>query len=78
MSPIQKGSTMHIASALTLVRRSPALDVPGSGDADTLGPAPGNAPPPTEVAPSRVRKALPGAVLIAALVLLGALFPLAF
>jgi hypothetical protein len=69
---------MHIASALTLVRRSPALDVPGSQNADTLGHMPGDAPPPTVVAPTRMRKALPGAILIAALVLLGALFPLTF
>ena len=70
---------MHVASALTFVRRSPALsDVPGSPSNATPSPSPH--PTPVGAEPTRIwaRKALPGGILLAVLVLLGALFPMIF
>jgi hypothetical protein len=73
---------MHIASALTVVRRAPvqsnapaprirasyAMPVP-SEQADSRAPASRS---------SHWRAALPGAILLAVLALLGALFPILF
>jgi hypothetical protein len=67
---------MHIASGLALVRRDPAQSdiatgrVAGSGRLLT--------PEQADATGSRLRKMLPGAVLLAVLVLLGALFPIVF
>jgi hypothetical protein len=75
MPPVQKGTIMHIASALTLVRRAPAQSE-----------APGAAPFQTAELTRTVarttgiwtRKALPGGILLTILILLGALLPVVF
>jgi hypothetical protein len=64
---VHKGIIMHISSALTLVRRAPA-------QSDTQGPARDNAGP----TGGRMRKAVPGLILLTILALLGALFPMIF
>jgi hypothetical protein len=75
MPPVQKGTVMHIANALTLVRRAPA-------QSEAPAAAPFRAAGPTRTA-SRAngiwtRKALPGGILLTVLILLGALLPMVF
>jgi hypothetical protein len=69
---------MHIASGLALVRRDPAQSDVGARAwrlprlewVRTVGE--------TEAVRPRVRKILPGAILLMVLVVLGALFPIVF
>lgn len=71
MPPVQKGTIMHIASALTLVRRAPAQSE-----------APFQTPEATRTVARTTglwtRKALPGGILLTILILLGALLPVVF
>ena len=78
---------MHISSALTLVRRAPAQsDTPGAqgnaqGNAQGCGElrsVPSQTPEQTGTTRARVWSALPGGILLAILVLLGALLPVVF
>jgi hypothetical protein len=81
----QKGTVMHIASGLALVRRNPAQSDAAAGQPNT-GAATGTAiglawrwtPAQVGATRARLRKMLPGAILLMALVLLGALFPVLF
>jgi hypothetical protein len=70
---------MHIASALTVVRRAPVQsDAPAP---QALAPPSSIGMPPIATPATRApswRTALPGAILIAALALLGGLFPILF
>ncbi|MGD0429968.1 MAG: hypothetical protein ABSA58_02645 [Acetobacteraceae bacterium] len=75
MPPVQKGTVMHIASALTLVRRAPAQsEAPGAAPFQTREPTR------TVVQTTGIwtRKALPGGILLTVLILLGALLPMVF
>jgi hypothetical protein len=70
----QKGTVMHIASGLALVRRDRVqsdIATARSGRLTWLG-----APKQFGATRARLRKMLPGAILLTALVLLGALFPI--
>jgi hypothetical protein len=89
MPVIQKGTTMHIASASALVRRAPAQTdarQPDSQGPDIPGPQGGLAPRPvrdqgpTHADPTRswAKRFLPGAILLTVLAVLGALLPLLF
>jgi hypothetical protein len=74
-----KGTVMHIASGLTLVRRNPAQ----SEIANPPILRPGwlawpRTPERAVAARAKLARILPGAVLLTALALLGALFPILF
>ena len=74
---------MHISSALTLVRRAPAQsDTPGDqGKAQECGElrsVPSQTPEQSGTTRARVWNALPGGILLAILLLLGALLPVVF
>jgi len=70
---------MHISSALTLVRRAPAqsdtLRSQGRGD---RGSIPSKTREEARIPGTWVARALPGGILLAILVLLGALAPMIF
>ena len=70
---------MHIASGPALVRRNPAQSDIANGHPE---PAPGLTwrwtPDRVDATRARLRKILPGAVLLTVLVLVGALFPILF
>jgi hypothetical protein len=69
----QKGTVMHIASGLALVRRDPA-----QSDKATKRVAGLLTPERASATRARLRKILPGAILLAVLAMLGALFPILF
>jgi hypothetical protein len=67
---------MHIASGLTLVRRDPAQsDVPTRRSVRLVW---SGTPEQADAFYARLRKILPGAIMLAVLVGLGALFPILF
>jgi hypothetical protein len=75
-SLIHKGVTMHIASALTVVRRATVQsDSPGSRRLRP-GPALVLAPESAALSAAWRRKVLPGAILLTLLILLGGLLPI--
>jgi hypothetical protein len=70
---------MHIASGLALVRRDPAQSDIGTARTRRLGwPGWSRTPEQADATRARLRKMLPGAILLAVLVVLGALFPILF
>jgi hypothetical protein len=70
---------MHISSALTLVRRAPAQsDAPRSQECGQLGSIPLKTAEQTGNPAAWLARALPGGILLAILVLLGALAPMIF
>lgn len=70
---------MHIASGLTLVRRNPAqTDIAAARPRRMVWLGRLSAPDRIEATRAKVWKILPGAMVVAGLVLLGALFPLVF
>jgi hypothetical protein len=70
---------MHISSALTLVRRAPAQsDAPQSKECGELGSIPLKTAKQLTIPNAWVARALPGGILLAILVLLGALAPMIF
>jgi hypothetical protein len=72
----QKGTVMHIASGLALVRRDPAQSDRTTGGAARR--AWFRTPGQIGASRARLRKMLPGAILLIVLALLGALFPIVF
>jgi hypothetical protein len=75
----QKGTVMHIASGLALVRRDPAQSDIATARSGRLGglvrwPTPERA----GAIRTRLRKILPGAILLTVLAALGAMFPILF
>ena len=73
----QKGTVMHIASGLTLVRRNPAQSEISVGQRVAGWPGCGRRSRSTQ-SRAKLRKILPGAILLTVLVVLGALFPIVF
>jgi hypothetical protein len=70
---------MHISSALTLVRRAPAQsDTPRSQGFGELGSIPLKTAEQSRIPNAWVTRVLPGGILLAILVLLGALAPMIF
>jgi ATP-dependent exoDNAse (exonuclease V) beta subunit len=73
----QKGAVMHIASGLALVKRDPAQSDIGTAHTRRMARVRWS-PEQADALRARLRKMLPGAILLTALVLLGALFPILF
>jgi hypothetical protein len=75
----QKGMVMHIASGLALVRRDPAQSDAATARTRRMGwPGWLLTPDQADATRARLRKLLPGTILLTVLVLLGALFPILF
>jgi hypothetical protein len=70
---------MHIASALTLVRRdSVQSDVAVARGGRVRAAVPFQTPETTSLPRAQMRKLLPGAILVTVLVVIGGLFPILF
>jgi hypothetical protein len=75
----QKGTVMHIASGLALVRRDPDQSDIAAGHPRRMGGLAWRWTPDHGGATrGRLRKMLPGAILLTVLVVLGAMFPILF
>jgi hypothetical protein len=71
-----KGTVMHIASGLALVRREPSQSDIATGRTRRLAWL--RTPGWIAATRARLRKLLPGVILLTVLVVLGALFPILF